>query len=125
MNLPVDLSNCDREPIHVPGSIQPFGFLLALLSDLSICVASENAGNFLGLEHAELIQRPISEVFTGRAVATIRTRVDFLAGKDAVERIFGLPLQDDGKPFDVAIHFSGAYLVIEAEPSVAEPDVNS
>ena len=28
MNKPVDLTNCDREPIHIPGSIQPFGFLL-------------------------------------------------------------------------------------------------
>ena len=25
----VDLSNCEREPIHVPGSIQPRGVLLA------------------------------------------------------------------------------------------------
>ena len=41
------------------------------------------------------------------------------------ERIFGVELQHGGKPFDLAIHFSGAYLVIEAEPSVIEPDVNS
>ena len=34
-------------------------------------------------------------------------------------------MQDGGKPFDLAIHFSGAYLIIEAEPSVIEPDVNS
>ena len=27
---PIDLSNCDREPIHVPGSIQPHGALLVL-----------------------------------------------------------------------------------------------
>ena len=26
----VDLNDCDREPIHVPGTIQPFGVLLAL-----------------------------------------------------------------------------------------------
>jgi len=25
----VDLTNCDREPIHVPGAIQPHGVLLA------------------------------------------------------------------------------------------------
>ena len=24
-----DLTNCDREPIHIPGSIQPHGCLLA------------------------------------------------------------------------------------------------
>ena len=26
---PVDLSNCDREPIHIPGLVQPHGALLA------------------------------------------------------------------------------------------------
>ena len=26
----VDLTTCDREPIHVPGAIQPHGVLLAL-----------------------------------------------------------------------------------------------
>jgi light-regulated signal transduction histidine kinase (bacteriophytochrome)/CheY-like chemotaxis protein len=125
MNFQVDLSNCDREPIHVPGSVQPFGFLLALLSDFSICIASENVAPYLGFECSEIIQRPIADIFSEAAVGAIRKRVDYLSGPDAVERIFGLRLQDGGKLFDVAIHFSGAYLVIEAEPSVVEPDVNS
>jgi len=29
----IDLTNCDREPIHVPGLIQPFGFLVAVSTD--------------------------------------------------------------------------------------------
>src|SRR5215467_1266397 len=125
MTRSFDLSNCDREPIHVPGSVQPFGFLLALLSDFSICIASDNASTYLGFESSELMQRPLAEVFSPSAVAAIRTRVDYLAGQDAVERMFGVRLQESGKPFDVAIHFSGPYLVIEAEPSVVEPDLNS
>src|SRR5579872_2779125 len=125
MNQRIDLTNCDREPIHVPGSVQPFGFFLALLSDFSICMASANVADYLGIAYAELFQRPLHDVFSEGAVAAIRTRVDYLAGKDAVERMFGLQLQDGGKPFDVAIHFSGAYLVIEAEPSVIEPGLNS
>ena len=122
MNQQVDLTNCDREPIHVPGSVQPFGFLLALLSDFSICIASANVGDYLGVAHSEIVAAPAARGLFESAVEAIRTRVDYLAGKDAVERMFGLQLQDDGKPFDVAIHFSGVYLVIEAEPSVIEPD---
>ena len=125
MNQRIDLTNCDREPIHIPGSVQPFGFFLALLSDFSICMASANVADYLGIAYAELFQRPLHDVFSEGAVAAIRTRVDYLAGKDAVERMFGLQLQDGGKPFDVAIHFSGAYLVIEAEPSVIEPGLDS
>ncbi len=29
---PLDLTNCDREPIHLLGAIQPFGFLIAVAS---------------------------------------------------------------------------------------------
>ena len=30
LGKPIDLTNCDREPIHIPGLIQPYGFLLCL-----------------------------------------------------------------------------------------------
>jgi light-regulated signal transduction histidine kinase (bacteriophytochrome)/CheY-like chemotaxis protein len=125
MNEQVNLSNCDREPIHIPGSVQPFGFLLALLPDFSVGMASENAGDFLGLELPDILQRPIGEIFSEAAVKAIRSRVDYLSGADAVERIFGLTIRDDKAPFDLAVHFSGPYLVVEAEPSVIETDVNS
>ena len=125
MNEQVNLSNCDREPIHIPGSVQPFGFLLALLSDFTVCVASDNAGDFLGMEVSALLGHPIDEVLSEAAVGAIRTRVDYLSAPDAVERMFGVELQPGGPPFDLAIHFSGAYLVVEAEPSVLEPGVNS
>jgi light-regulated signal transduction histidine kinase (bacteriophytochrome) len=121
----VDLTNCDREPIHVPGSIQPFGFLLTLLSDFTICIASENASDYLGRDWNDLIQRPIQDVFSDEAIKAIRSRVDHLSGPDAVERIFAVRLQEGGQPFDLAIHFSGAYLIVEGEPSVAERDINS
>jgi len=88
MNQHVDLTNCDREPIHVPGSVQPFGFLLALLSDFSICMASANVTDHLGAAHGELFKRPLREVFSESAADAVRTRVDYLAGKDAVERIW-------------------------------------
>jgi light-regulated signal transduction histidine kinase (bacteriophytochrome) len=125
MNQQVDLSNCDREPIHIPGSVQQFGFLLTLLSDFTIVIASDNVADHLGAAHAAVLQRPLAEVFSEAAVAAIRARVDYLSGPDAVERMFGVELQSGGKPFDIAIHFSGAYLIVEAEPSVNEPDVNS
>lgn len=64
MNEQVNLSNCDREPIHIPGSVQPFGFLLVLLSDFTICMASENAGDFLGTECSSLLQQPVEQVLS-------------------------------------------------------------
>jgi light-regulated signal transduction histidine kinase (bacteriophytochrome)/CheY-like chemotaxis protein len=125
MNEPVNLTNCDREPIHVPGHVQPFGFLLVLVSDFTVCMASENAPDYLGGDLGGLLQRPLAAVLSEAAVTAIRTRVDYLSGPDAVERVFGVDLQGHGRLFDLAIHFSGAYLVVEAEPSLIEPGVNS
>ena len=107
MTRSFDLSNCDREPIHVPGSVQPFGFLLALLSDFSICIASDNVAAFLGLETSDLMGRPLSEAICEPAIKAIRTRIDHLTGNDAVERMFGLQLQPNGKPFDLAPYAKG------------------
>src|SRR5690349_7474617 len=111
MNEQVDLTNCDREPIHIPGSVQPFGFLLGLLADFSIALASENAPRFLGVtDLSDLLLRPLDTIFADAALQAIRSRVDQLSGPDAVERAFGIELAPGGRPFDLAIHFSGAYL---------------
>lgn len=39
-----DLAACDREPIHMPGSIQPHGILLIMDENLVLLQASANAG---------------------------------------------------------------------------------
>lgn len=47
---PVDLEACAREPIHMPGSIQPHGVLLAVDAERGLVTqASANAGEVLGL----------------------------------------------------------------------------
>lgn len=38
----VDLTNCDREPIHLLGAIQPNGFPLALRINWNVARASRN-----------------------------------------------------------------------------------
>jgi light-regulated signal transduction histidine kinase (bacteriophytochrome) len=43
----VDLANCDREPIHIPGSIQPHGALIALDAQGLLTHASRNAAAML------------------------------------------------------------------------------
>jgi light-regulated signal transduction histidine kinase (bacteriophytochrome) len=53
-----DLSNCEREQIHLAGSIQPHGALLMVREpDLTVLLASENAGDFLRLTNAVIGQR--------------------------------------------------------------------
>ena len=68
MNIEVDLTNCDREPIHIPGSVQPFGFLLALLPDFTISIASESVKRHLGIAVGELLQCPVGDILLESAV---------------------------------------------------------
>ncbi|HID9536309.1 TPA: bacteriophytochrome BphP, partial [Pseudomonas aeruginosa] len=45
---PVTLANCEDEPIHVPGAIQPHGALVTLRADGMVLAASENIQALLG-----------------------------------------------------------------------------
>jgi len=57
-----DLSNCEREQIHLAGSIQPHGALLVLSEPGHVVhQASVNAASLLGLPH-DLVGLPVSAV---------------------------------------------------------------
>jgi light-regulated signal transduction histidine kinase (bacteriophytochrome)/CheY-like chemotaxis protein len=116
----VDLTNCDREPIHVLGAVQPFGFLLAVNTDWLVVHASTTSLRYLGLAPDDLLGKPLTQVMSGHAIHNIRGRLQIMRGADAVERMFGLPLMDGGEDFDLALHYSGRLLIIEGEPSQAD-----
>jgi light-regulated signal transduction histidine kinase (bacteriophytochrome)/CheY-like chemotaxis protein len=123
---PVDLTNCDREPIHLLGAVQPFGFLLTTsLEDWRITRASRNAAQWLGAESADLIGRPLDEVLTRDAVHLIRGQLQTAMFTNTVARAFAVALLANGRRFDLAIHVVGSSVVIEAEPCIDEQAVNS
>jgi light-regulated signal transduction histidine kinase (bacteriophytochrome)/CheY-like chemotaxis protein len=112
----VDLSNCDREPIHLLGAIQPVGFLIVVSTDWIVARASANVGHFLGFEAESLIGSPLADFVPARLIHDLRNRLALLNNPDTVERLFGCLLRDDGDPYDFALHLSGGQIVIEAEP---------
>ncbi|MBY5437152.1 HWE histidine kinase domain-containing protein [Rhizobium leguminosarum] len=114
---PVDLSNCDREPIHQLGSVQPFGFLLAVSSDWIVTRASANLAEFLDVAQAGAIGRPVISLITPEALHTIRNKLTTLRGPDIVERIFGIALTPDQNRFDLAVHLNDGEVIIEGERS--------
>ena len=58
-----DLATCDREPIRIPGSIQPHGILLSLDGDsLRILQASGNAEQLFRIPVENLLGRRLPEV---------------------------------------------------------------
>ncbi|ARM89630.1 PAS/GAF/phytochrome domain-containing protein [Rhizobium sp. CIAT894] len=112
---PVDLTNCDREPIHQLGAIQPFGFLLAISSDWIVTRASANLGEFLGIAPADALGRAVGSLITPEALHAIRNKLTTLRGSDVVERIFGIALTSGEGRFDVAVHLNEGQVIIEGE----------
>ena len=63
---PVDLTNCEREPIHVPGSIQPRGVLLAVSEpDMVVRQVSRNLADVVGTAWGDALGRASAAQGTG------------------------------------------------------------
>ena len=112
-----DLSNCDRELIQLPGSIQPHGALLVLDANQPVILqVSQNSGEVLGFTPQELIGQLI-DILSGDLAAKVRIR--FWAGVNSTPRAFRGYTERDGKRqgFEVLMHRNGADAVfLELEP---------
>jgi len=60
----ITITNCEAEPIHIPGSIQPFGYLLALnKTDHTIQYCSENCTTLFNKPLNQILGQPLSDFF--------------------------------------------------------------
>lgn len=63
-----DLTNCDREPIHVPGAIQPHGVLLALDAvSLKVVQIAGDTERLLGIRPCDMLGQASLEASIGPA----------------------------------------------------------
>ena len=114
---PSDLTVCDLEPIHVPGSIQSYGCLLALSGErLRIVQATPSCKALIGLDVAGLIGRDL-----GNAIGTDleQSVCQALARHRVMPAVpAGLVWQVPGGGQTLAghVHRSGERVVLELEP---------
>ena len=113
----MDLTTCDREPIHLPGAIQSFGFLLSVNADWIIVRASENTRPHTGLDPDQLVGQLAERCMDTDVLHDIRGRLQLASAPGVVERLFGRRLTPGGRLFDIAIHQSGLETIMEFEPS--------
>lgn len=111
----VDLTICDREPIHIPGSIQPHGILLVTDPDgLKITHAAGDPDR-LGRAWSDA---PLGELL-GHDAAAEALRVIASGGRGLLGR-FKPPFSAEA--FDAALHLSGERLIVELEPITQTTD---
>lgn len=115
-----DLTNCDREPIHVPGAIQPHGVLLALDEHLTaVAIASANAADLLGVPGGTVLGADPADLLGASAAAAIAGRVAAdLPTEPLVLRLPDGPGALRGPELDVHVVRSGDRIVVELEPVV-------
>ncbi len=120
-----DLTNCERELIHLAGSVQPHGVLLTLReSDLRIVQASATSANLLARAAETLLEQPL-EILGG----DIAVRVRQLLRDDALVKpvVLRCSLFVHGQPqvFEGMMHRApSGVVVVELEPGVAEDVVD-
>lgn len=72
MTSEIDLTSCDREPIHIPGSIQPHGVLLVVdRGSLRILQVAGDTGPFLGHDINATAGRTVDEVLGSDAAVLV------------------------------------------------------
>lgn len=128
---PVDLTNCDREPIHIPGSVQPHATLLVLDGpQLVIRQASSNCGATLGLAHEELLGESLAHFLDAEAWTDLQAQIISRPLEAAPHYLKPLRLGKGRERFEAMVHRYEGALILELEswpdlPPLAYQDVFS
>ncbi|MFM9849060.1 MAG: HWE histidine kinase domain-containing protein [Hyphomicrobiaceae bacterium] len=118
----VDLTNCDREPIHVPGSVQAHGVLLVCAgTDRRIEHASANTRFMLGEGPEHLLGKSLSTVIGTAASAALTNALDIAQGS-INSRVFGLDLAN-GKRCHANVVSQPGRVIVEFEPVTDHDEV--
>ncbi|MBD2448540.1 response regulator [Nostoc sp. FACHB-152] len=123
---PIDLTNCDREPIHIPGLIQPHGILLTLSEpQLEILQVSENIAQLLGITAESLLGQPLTRLLSPAKVKEIAQSLKhsnlevFSPLELRIHSVSTSTTQQKmhSQNFKGILHRSDGVLVLELEPS--------
>ena len=107
---------CDKEPIHLLGSVQPHGFLLAFNdADRRIVHASANVPQMLGRLADDLTGQPLEAVFP--EIGEVPRRHSAPAERAPANYLGTIRLSTDAgaRSYDVASHRSNDLTIVEFE----------
>jgi two-component system, chemotaxis family, sensor kinase Cph1 len=116
-----DLSNCERELIHLAGSIQPHGVLLVVdASDFAVTQASANCGAVLGVDFDDLLKSKV-DVLGPALAGQLRELAPSLQPEETRPLQVRLGrLGRHGGSFEGTVHRHPAQgLIVELEPSAS------
>jgi two-component system, chemotaxis family, sensor kinase Cph1 len=111
-----DLTTCDREPIHIPGSIQPHGVLLVVdRHGLAIEQAAGDTRSLLGLALEEVVKLSVCELFEPETEAFVRSQLSMAAPLVAPIIRLGICPRQGSQPLDLTLHAVARTAIVELE----------
>lgn len=113
------LLNCDREPIHIPGSIQPHGYLIAFSEEQTVLYLSKNLEELVNKPGHEFLGKPLRELLGKVEAAEISRNAGLIGNKINKKRHFNLHIAShDGVflPFELTLHWNEELYIMELEP---------
>lgn len=120
------LTNCDREPIHIPGAIQSHGVLFVLSNpDFNILQVSNNTDHYLGIKPEQCLGKSLSFLLSSEQILALRECLE-----ETFEQVnpvsIQLEINQHIQRFQAIIHRSPQNdLILELEPGTeAETNVN-
>lgn len=115
---PTTLANCESEPIHIPGAIQPHGVLVATRGEaLTVTQVSANLEQFFGVTPESCLGSSLEALLDDDSAA--RMAQIFSAPRLRELNPFRL-IAKNGCELDAVAHRSGDVLLVEAEPTGAQ-----
>ncbi|MEH1820247.1 MAG: ATP-binding protein [Nostoc sp.] len=116
----IDLTNCDREPIHIPSLIQPHGVLLVLQDPtLEILQVSSNTQEVVGRQPDELLNKPLSNLLNVKQIKLIQ---QCLAEDFESVNPLNIIIKNQNKSiyFDGIVHRLDTIIILELEPKKSQ-----
>jgi len=121
----IDLSNCDKEPIHIPGAIQSHGFLLVIDQQMKIRFQSEGLNNFIPDVNPNLLDQFIEvlEPKLGLEPGFIAQLIK-IGKQNNFENINPYTVNLGDGHYYLIISISADYYMLEFEPVAADSEPN-
>lgn len=126
MNNLIDLTNCDREPIHIPGQIQSHGFLVVIDQELLIRFVSGNLAAFIPGADGGLLGQSVADLehYFDQATGAISNFIQTGRSSGQFDPANPLPVTIGGKPYYLIIALSAEFYLLEFEPALSSFNVD-
>lgn len=121
MNVQLNLTNCDREPIHTPGAILPHGAMLVLDCDTyEILQAAGETSGLLGRPLDTLLGQTPETLLRPDQISLLRELCAEAPLTTARHLLDPTLRVQPGRPVDACIHRTGDNFVLEFVPAVLQ-----